>query len=113
MSRRIFAAALCAALFVTPALAQEGRASWYQCCNSKTACGVRFHPDMAGIAHRTLKCGTLVRVTDKRTGRSIVAPVVDRGPFIAGRIVDLTRGSARALGIIGRGTAPVRITIIK
>lgn len=88
--------------------AMTGKATWYQCCNPVTACGVPFRPDSMGAAHRTLPCGTRVRVTDLATGKSVVVTIHDRGPF-TGAVIDLYRGAASRLGMIRRGTARVRI----
>lgn len=93
------------------ALAETGVASWYQ-YGSRTANGERFRPDGISCAHRRHKFGTLLRVTDLRTGRSIVCRCNDRGPFVRGRIIDLSRGAARRLGILVRGTARVRVTVL-
>ncbi len=61
-------------------------------------------------AHRTLPFGTLVRVTNQHTGRSVVVRINDRGPFIRGRVIDLTPAAARALGF--SGLAPVDLEIV-
>lgn len=92
-----------------PAAAQSGKASWYS-MGHRTASGERYRPDGVSCAHRTFKFGTRLRVTDLATGRSITCRVNDRGPFISGRIVDLSRGAARLLGITGRGVARVTVT---
>lgn len=65
--------------------------------------GERFHPDGISAAHRTRKLGSHVRVRNMRTGRAITLRVGDRGPFIYDRIIDLSRGAARLLGISGLG----------
>ena len=83
-----------------PASAQSGAASWYG-SGHRTANGERFNPNGLTAAHRSLPFGTRVRVADKRTGRSVVVRINDRGPFVHGRIIDLSRGSARALGMGG------------
>ncbi|KQS81775.1 MULTISPECIES: septal ring lytic transglycosylase RlpA family protein [Methylobacterium] len=83
-----------------PAAAQSGAASWYG-SGHRTANGERFNPNGLTAAHRSLPFGTRVRVENKRTGRSIVVRINDRGPFVRGRIIDLSRGSARALGMGG------------
>lgn len=90
-------------------VAETGSASWYQCCNRVTACGVAFNPGSMGAAHRTLPCGTKVRVTDLRSGRSVIVTIRDRGPFVSGRVIDLYRGAAASLGILGRGVARVKV----
>jgi rare lipoprotein A len=79
---------------------QAGKASWYG-HGSRTANGERFNPGGYTAAHRTLPFGTRVKVVNERTGRSVVVRINDRGPFIGGRIIDLSRGSARALGVSG------------
>lgn len=75
---------------------------------SKTASGERANPNGMTAAHRTLPFGTLVTVTHKRNGRSVVVKINDRGPFIRGRVIDLTPAAARGLGF--SGLAPVTIT---
>lgn len=77
---------------------QRGIASVYD-EGSRTACGDRFDPRALTAAHRTLPCGTKVRVT--RGERSIIVRITDRGPFVTGRIIDLTPAGARALGFSG------------
>jgi len=77
-----------------PANAQEGMASYYK-SGRRTANGERFNPNGYTAAHRSLKFGTKVRVTNLRNGRSVIVRINDRGPFIRGRIIDLTYGAAR------------------
>ena len=83
-----------------PAVAQSGGASWYG-SGRKTANGERFNPNGMTAAHRSLPFGTRVRVENTRNGRSVVVRINDRGPFVRGRVIDLARGPARALGIGG------------
>ena len=64
-------------------------------------------------AHRTLKFGTRVKVTNLRNGQSVVVRINDRGPFIRGRIIDLAYGAARAVGLHRSGTAKVQMTVLK
>ncbi|AWN35728.1 septal ring lytic transglycosylase RlpA family protein [Methylobacterium radiodurans] len=92
-----------------PASAQSGAASWYG-SGHRTANGERFNPNGMTAAHRSLPFGTRVRVADKRTGRSVVVRINDRGPFVHGRIIDLSRGSARALGM--GGTTYVSLQVV-
>ncbi len=92
-----------------PAMAQCGTASWYH-EGAQTANGERYRPDGITAAHRSLPFGTRVLVTHKRTGRTVVVRINDRGPFIGGRIIDLSRGAKRVLGM--DGLAPVCITVI-
>ncbi len=103
------AALLCAASI---AHAETGGASWYGpgFHGRKTASGERFDQNAMTCAHRTARFGTRLRVTDTRTGKTIVCRVNDRGPFISGRVVDLSKAAASRLGILSRGTARVTIT---
>lgn len=88
------------AVLVQPAAAQSGAASWYS-SGSRTANGERFNPNGMTAAHRSLPFGTRVLVKNVRNGRAVVVRINDRGPFVRGRIIDLARGPARALGIGG------------
>ena len=63
-------------------------------------------------AHPTLPFGTMVRVDDLANGRSVTVRINDRGPFVRGRVIDLTRAAAQQLGMIDAGTAPVRLTVV-
>lgn len=107
-------AALCVVLVFasTAAHAEVGWCSWYGNENGqfRMANGQHFYPDRISCAHKTIKLGTRIRVTNLKTGRSIVCPVLDRGPYVRGRIVDLSRGAARALGV--GGTARVRVEVV-
>ena len=103
-------AALCGAwmLFAfVPAQAQSGIASVYGTESGKTASGEPARPNGFTAAHRTLPLGTHVRVTNERNGRSVVVRINDRGPYVAGRVIDVTPAVARALGF--SGLAPVTI----
>jgi rare lipoprotein A len=75
----------------------------------RTASGDRYDMHAFTCAHRTAPFGTRLRVTELETGRSVVVVVNDRGPFVRGRVVDVSLAAARALGIVGRGIARVRI----
>jgi rare lipoprotein A len=83
------------------ALAESGVASVYAYSGGKTASGERANPGSLTAAHRTLPFGTQVRVTNKRNGQSVVVRINDRGPFIRGRVIDVTPAAARALGFSG------------
>jgi len=91
---------------------QVGGASWYGpgFHGRRTASGERFNQNAMTLAHRSMPFGTRVRVTNLRTGRSVVGRVNDRGPFVRGRIVDLSAGMARRLGI--SGVAQVRVEVL-
>ncbi|MDH6059876.1 septal ring lytic transglycosylase RlpA family protein [Chrysosporum bergii ANA360D] len=95
-------------------LSFQGIASFYGrgFAGRPTATGERFNPEAMTAAHRSLPFGTRVRVTNVRNGRSVVVRINDRGPFIRGRIIDVSTGAARAIGIINSGLAPVKIEIL-
>ncbi|MEL6375403.1 MAG: septal ring lytic transglycosylase RlpA family protein [Pseudomonadota bacterium] len=112
--RQIAYAILMTALFTLPLpafAAQNGLASYYW-KPQPTASGERFNPNALTAAHRTLPFGTRVRVTNKRNGRSVVVRINDRGPFIRGRIIDLSRRAAGVIRMKGAGIVPVRVTVI-
>ena len=77
-----------------------------------TASGERYDPDALTMAHRTLAFGTLVRVTNAENGRSVELRVNDRGPFVAGRIADVSPAAARALGMIADGVVNGTIEVL-
>src|SRR6266702_5634287 len=81
------------------ARAESGIASIYS--NEKTANGEYAHATAYTAAHRSLPFGTVVEVTNTRTGRSVIVRINDRGPFIAGRVIDLTPAGAKAIGSDG------------
>jgi rare lipoprotein A len=88
---------------------QNGQASWYGpgFHGRRTASGETFNTNDLTAAHRTLPFGTRVRVVNERNGQSVVVRINDRGPYAHGRVIDLSRASARALGISGVGTVAV------
>lgn len=90
---------------------EDGIASWYgrDFHGKKTANGERYNMYGMTAAHKTLPLGTMVRVTNKSNGRSIVVRINDRGPFVNKRIIDLTKTGAQKLDMLKAGTAPVRI----
>lgn len=92
-----------------------GYASWYGPeSGSQTANGERFRPDGISAAHTTLPLPSYVEVTSLETGRVILVRVNDRGPFSGhGRIIDLSRGAGRLLGIAPRGSAAVRVRVVE
>jgi len=103
---------LCAAslLIASPTLsnAQSGIASVYS--GGRTANGETARASGMTAAHRTLPFGTLVRVTHRHTGRSVVVRINDRGPFVRGRVIDVTPAAAHALGF--SGLAPVSLDVV-
>ncbi|WP_448532762.1 septal ring lytic transglycosylase RlpA family protein [Parathermosynechococcus lividus] len=92
-----------------------GMASWYGpgFHGARTANGERFNQDAMTAAHKTLPFGTRVRVTNLHNGRSVIVRINDRGPFTPGREIDLSRGAAAAIGLIGTGVGPVRIDVLQ
>ena len=90
----------------------EGLASFYG-SDQQTASGERFNPRAMTAAHRTLPFGTKVRVTNVRSGRTVTVRINDRGPFIPGRVIDLSQAAAEELGIVGRGIAKVKLDVVQ
>ncbi len=89
---------------------QSGMASYYGSeSGSQTASGQRFNPSAMTAAHRTLPFGTKVRVTNKNNGKSVIVTINDRGPFIRGRIIDLSTAAAGVIGMKGAGVARVTV----
>jgi rare lipoprotein A len=89
----------------------DGVASFYT-RGKKTASGGRYNPGAMTAAHRSLPFGTKVRVIDKRSGRAVTVTINDRGPFKRGRVIDLSRAAARAIGMSHRGVTRVRVTVL-
>ena len=90
---------------------QHGVASFYW-QPQRVASGGWFNPNAMTAAHRTLPFGTRVRVTHAATGRSVDVRINDRGPYIAGRIIDLSKAAAGVIGMTGQGIARVRVSIL-
>lgn len=85
-------------------------ADWFD--GRKTANGEIFDNDALTAAHRTLPMGTWVRVTDRETGRSVTVRVNDRGPYVAGRTIDLSKRAGEELGITEEGVARVTVEVV-
>jgi len=94
---------------------EERTASYYadQFHGRRTANGETFDMHALTAAHRTLPFNTRVRVHNLDNGRSVVVRINDRGPFVEGRIIDLSYGAAKAVGLIGPGTARVRLEVLE
>lgn len=90
---------------------QSGLASWYgrEFQGKKTASGTRFNPNAMTAAHRSLPLNCYIRVTNKNNGKSVVVKVNDRGPFHGNRVLDLSYGAAKAIGITQSGVGHVKI----
>jgi rare lipoprotein A len=94
---------------------QTGKASWYSVrtnYGTRTASGERLTNSGATAAHKTLPMGTKVRVVNENNGKSEVVTITDRGPYIKGRIIDVTIGIAERLGFAQHGIAPVRVEVL-
>lgn len=99
---------------VTEGFTQKGVASYYHDSlhGRKTASGEVYNKRIVSAAHKTLPLGTKVRVTKAGSGKSIVVRINDRGPFVKGRIIDLSRRAAKDLGIINSGLAKVEVEVL-
>ena len=93
-------------------VASHGLASFYT-EGTQTANGEKFDTNELTAAHRTLPFGTRLRVTSVATGRSVTVRVNDRGPFIPGRVVDVSYSAARTLGMVGGGVAKVKLDVVE
>jgi len=87
-------------------------ASWYQ-SGRKTASGQRFDPNGNTVAHRTLPFGTKLKLTNLRNGKSVIATVNDRGPFVRGTELDVARGAAQKLDFIKSGKTKLKVEILR
>ena len=96
-----------------PDLAEVGEASWYgiEERGRPTASGEPMDPGALTAAHRTLPFGTIVEVTNVKTGAAVQVRINDRGPFVRSRVIDLSHEAARRLGILREGVAQVRLTV--
>ena len=96
------------------AFEQEGLASWYggKFQGRQTASGEIFDTNKFTAAHKSLPFGTIVKVTNLENGKTTVVRINDRGPFVPGRIIDLSRAAATVIGLTGKGVAKVRIRVL-
>ena len=93
--------------------AAQGLASYYRFHGRRTASGEKFDETELTAAHRTLPFGTRLRVTNVATGQSVMVRVNDRGPFIPGRVVDVSHSAAEALGMTQQGVAKVKLDVVQ
>jgi len=93
-------------------MASQGLASFYS-EGTRTASGEKFDASQLTAAHPTLPFGTRLRVTNVATGRSVTVRVNDRGPYVPGRVVDVSYSAADALGMVGRGVANVKLDVVQ
>ncbi|MGJ8632681.1 MAG: septal ring lytic transglycosylase RlpA family protein [Luteolibacter sp.] len=94
---------------------QQGKASWYSVktnYGTATASGERFSNSAATAAHKTLPMGTKVRVTNLNNNKSEIVRINDRGPYIKGRIIDVSIGTAEKLGFVTRGVVPIKVEVL-
>jgi len=98
-----------------PLFVQTGRASWYGAPyhNRRGSNGEIYDMNAMTAAHRTLPLGSIVRVTNVKTGHSAIVRITDRGPFVEGRIVDLSLAAAKKIDVLQTGTAMVRLEVLK
>jgi rare lipoprotein A len=91
-----------------------GVASWYGpgFHGRRTANGERYNQNDYTAAHKTLPFGTMLRVTNLRNGQSVMVRINDRGPYVGRRVIDLSAGAARAIGVYGSGTAVVQLEVL-
>jgi rare lipoprotein A len=87
-------------------------ATWYGFDGGSMTAREHYNPNALTAASRTLAFGTLVRVTNRNNGRSIVVRINDRGPFVGGRVIDLSQAAASEIGMIGSGAAPVSLEVV-
>lgn len=95
---------------------EHGKASWYSIRTNrgtKTASGERLDERAPTAAHKTLPMGTKVRVTNLVNGNAEIVRINDRGPFIKGRIIDVTIGTAERLGFVRSGVVPVKVEVLR
>ena len=109
---RIFEPKVFAPKGFTPKTASGGVASYYSEGKS-TASGEKFDPNELTAAHPSLPFGTRLRVTNTTTGRSVTVRVNDRGPYVPGRVVDVSYSAAQALGMVRSGTANVKLDVVQ
>ncbi|HEX8668490.1 MAG TPA: septal ring lytic transglycosylase RlpA family protein [Allosphingosinicella sp.] len=95
--------------------AGQGEASYYgaELAGNRTASGERFNPQALTAAHRSLPLGTKLRVTNLSNGKSVIVRINDRGPFARSRLIDVSLGAARTIGMIRSGKAQVKLEIVR
>lgn len=98
-----------------PLLVESGIASWYGAPyhNRRASNGEIYDMHAMTAAHRTLPLGSVVRVTNPANQKAVMVRITDRGPFIEGRIIDLSHAAARQIGLVQKGTAEVRVELLK
>jgi rare lipoprotein A len=99
---------------VNTGYSQDGVASWYGpgFHGKKTATGEVYDMNLLTAAHNTLPLHSVVKVTNLENNKDVVVRINDRGPFVGDRVIDLSLASAKELGVVGPGTAPIRLTVL-
>ncbi len=94
---------------------EKGLASWYgnEHHGKRTASGEVFNQWAMTAAHKKLPFDTIIRVVNRKNGRTVKVRINDRGPFVRGRIIDLSKGAAQRIGMIRDGVVPVRVKVLK
>ena len=94
---------------------QEGKASYmsYSMDGGPTASGVKFSVKELTAAHKTLKFGTLVKVTNKKNGKSVIVKIIDRGPFTKGRVIDMSPAAFKEIASLNDGVANVTLEVVE
>ena len=108
---KLFGAALAVLMFCSSAHASNGMASYYK-SGRRTANGERFYPNGFTAAHRKFPFGTWLKVTNLSNKRYVIVRVNDRGPFVRGRVLDVSYGAAKELGMVGRGVARISYDVV-
>ena len=109
--KKLFGAAVAVLMLCSSAHASNGLASYYK-MGKRTANGERFDPNGFTAAHRKFPFGTRLKVTNLGNKRYVIVRVNDRGPFVRGRVLDVSYGAAKELGMIGRGVARISFDIV-
>ncbi len=106
---------LCISVACSPKITESGKASYYADYfkGCKTANGERFRQSKRTAAHKTLPFGTKVKVTNLKNRRTVKVRINDRGPFVSGRVIDLSKKAARRLGMVEDGVAEVKLSYKK
>ncbi len=93
---------------------EKGYASYYSSSlhGGHTASGIRYHKDSLTCAHKKHKFGTMLRVLNKKNGKEVIVKVTDRGPFVKGRIIDLSYAAAKEIEMLQSGVVPVEVSVI-
>jgi rare lipoprotein A len=110
----LFSAVGCRSWLPWGGFQDRGLASWYgnEYNGRPTACGETFDEEAMTAAHRDLPFGTVVEVTNLKNGKSVRVRINDRGPFVHGRIIDLSKGAARKIDMINDGVVPVQLKLL-